>query len=128
VIEVVLSVKDVNWEELKQKILKQKSFVDKYGDEYKEIILGEVSDLAPSGKHRDFGRPARNLEASGSYIGFVRLPQLLSRPPSKDEQLDSDWWAELYKEGKKHQIYITPSDEDRKIIVAGMKIKDRSER
>jgi hypothetical protein len=118
---MVLLVKDVNWEKWKQEIAKQKVFTDKYGVKYKEIILGEVSDLVPSGKHRNFGRPARNLEASGSYIGYVKTPQLCSRPPTRDEQEDSDWWTNLYHEGKKRGIYIRPSDEDRKIIVAGMK-------
>jgi hypothetical protein len=124
---MVLLVKDINWEKWKQEILKQKSFIDKYGDEYKEIILGEVSDLTPSGSHRDFGRPARNLLATGSYGGYLKTSQLGSRPPTQDEQEDSAWWRDLRNEGKKHQIYITPSDKDRKIIVAGMKIKDGSE-
>ena len=125
---MVLLVKDVDWEKWKRDIMKQESFIDKYGDEYKEMTLGEVSDLTPSGKHRNFGRPARNLEATGSYIGYVKSPQLGSRPPTKDEQQDSDWWAHLYNEGKKRGIYIRPSDEDRKIIAVGIKIKDRSER
>jgi hypothetical protein len=124
---MVLLAKNVNWEEWKQEIMKQKSFIDKYGDEYKEIILGEVSDLVPSGKHRNFGRSARNLEATGSYDGYLKMPQLGSRPPTRDEQEDSAWWRDLCNEGKEHQIYIRPSDEDRKIIVAGIKIKDRSE-
>jgi hypothetical protein len=124
---MVLFVKDINWEKWKQEILRQKSFTDKYGDECKEITLGKVSSLAPSGKHRDFGRPARNLEATGSYKGYVKAPQLSSRPPTQDEQEDSDWWANLCNEGKKHEIYIRPSDKDRKIIVAGIKVKDKSE-
>jgi hypothetical protein len=124
---MVLLVKDVDWGKLKQDITKQKSFVDKYGVEYKEIILGNVSDLTPSGKQRKFGRPAPNLEATGSYIGYVKEPELSSRPPTQDEQEDSDWWADLLSEGKKHGVYVRPSDEDRRIIVAGMKIKDRSE-
>jgi hypothetical protein len=122
---MVLLVKNINWEKWNQEITKQKSFIDKYGVEYKEIILGEVSDLVPSGKHRNFGRPARNLEARGSYVGYVKTQQLCSRPPTKDEQEDSDWWTDLCNEAKKHKVYIRPSDEDRKIIVAGMKVKDR---
>jgi hypothetical protein len=128
VIKVVLSVKDVNWEKWKQEILKQTSFVDKYGDECKEIILGEVSDLTPSGRHRDFGRSARNLEAQGSFKGYMKASELRSRPPTKDEQEDSDWWTDLCNEGKKHGLYIRSSDKNRKIIVAGLKIKDRSEK
>lgn len=110
---------------MKQDISREESFVDKYGDEYKETILGKLVDLTPSGKHRDFGRPARNLVALGSYKGYVRATELRSRPPSKDEQQDSDWWADLCNEGKKHGVYVRPSDEDRKIIVVGIKIKDK---
>jgi hypothetical protein len=124
---MVLVIKDVNWEKWKQEMSKQESFIDEYGVEYKEIILGEVSDLAPSGKHRDFGRGARNLVATGSYGGYLKAPQLCSRPPTQDEQEDSDWWRDLCNEAKKHEIYIRPSDKDRKIIVAGMKTGDRSE-
>jgi hypothetical protein len=118
---MVLLAKDVNWEKWKQEIAKQTSFIDEYGLEYKEMVLGEVSDLTPSGKHRNFGRPARNLEATGSYDGYLKMPRLGSRPPTKDEQEDSDWWRDLCHEARKHEIYIRPSDKDRKIIVAGMK-------
>jgi len=122
------SVKNPDWEKLKEEILRQESFVDKYGDECKEISLGKVSDLTPSGKHRDFGRPARNLNASGSYKGYVRAPELLTRPIDETEQEDSDWWRDLIEEGKKHGIYIRPSsDKNRTFIMAGIKIKDRSE-
>ena len=124
---MVLFVEDINWKELEQKILRQESFVDKYGDECKEISLGRVSDLTPSGKHRDFGRPARNLTAQGAYKGYVRAPELLVRPVNKAEQEDSDWWRELIEKGKKHGVYIRPSDKHRTFIMAGMKIKDRSE-
>lgn len=123
-----LTVKDINWDELKQQILKQKSFVDKYGDVHKQISLGRVSDLTPSGKHHDFGRPARNLIASGSYIRYVKAPELLNRPISKAEQEDNDWWKNLIDEGKKHGVWIRPSsDKHRSFIMAGIKIKDREE-
>jgi hypothetical protein len=125
--ETVLLVKDVDWEKLKQEILREESFIDKYGDECKETTLGKLADLTPSGEHRDFGRPARNLAALGSYKGYVRAPELGSRPPRKNEQQDSDWWTDLCNEGNKHGFYIRPSDEDRKILVVGMKVKDRSE-
>lgn len=122
------SVKNLDWEKLKEEILRQESFVDRYGDEYKRTCLGKVSDLTPSGKHYDFGRPARSLIDKGSYIGYVRAPELLTRPPNKIEQRDSDWWRALIAEGKKHGIYIRlSSDKDRAFIMAGIKIKDRSE-
>lgn len=125
---MVLSVKSLDWEKLKEEILRQESFVDKHGDECKEISLGKVSDLTPSGKHRDFGRLARNLEAQGSYKGYVRAPELLDRPINKDEQEDNDWWKDLFDEGKRYGIYIRPSsDKHRTFIKAGIKIKDRSE-
>ena len=125
---MVLSVKDINWKELKQEILRQKSFVNEHGDECKEISLGRVSDLTPSGKHRDFGRSARNLAAPGSFKGWVKAPELLVRPVNKAEQEDSDWWKDLINEGKKHGIYIIPSsDKHRTFVMAGIKIKDRSE-
>ncbi len=124
---MVLSVKNINWEELKQKILEQKSFVDKYGDVHKQISLGRVSDLTPSGKHRDFGRPARNLMAPGSYKGYVKAPELLARPIDEAEQEDIDWWKDLVDEGKKHDIWIKPSsDKHRLFIMAGIKVTDRS--
>ena len=116
---MVLSVKNLNWKTLKEEILRQESFIDKYGDTCKEISLGKVSDLTPSGKHRDFGRPSRNLMWTGSYKGYMRAPI---------EQEDSDWWKDLIEEGKKHGIYIRPSpDKHRTFIMAGIKIKDRSE-
>lgn len=122
------SVKNLDWEKLREEILRQESFVDECGDEYKQTCLGKVSDHTPSGKHRDFGRPARNLIDEGSYIGYVRAPELLTRPPNKIEQEDSKWWTHLIAEGKKHGIYIRPSsDKDRAFIMAGIKIKDRSE-
>ena len=93
----------MDWEKLKEKILRQESFVDKYGDEYKEVSLGKVSDFTPSCKHRFFGRPARNLEAQGSYKKYMRYSG------DSDEQRDSDWWGDLIDEGKKHRIYIRPS-------------------
>jgi hypothetical protein len=97
------------------------SFIDKYGDECKEIFLGKVADLTPSGKQRDFGRPARNLIDQGSYKGYVRTDET-------DEQEDSDWWRDLIEEGKKHGIYIRPSsDSNRSFIMAGIKIRDRTE-
>jgi hypothetical protein len=121
---MVLMLKDVDWEELKKGIMKQTSFTDKYGVEYKEIVLGKVSDLTPSGKRRYFGRPARNLEATGPYDGYQKMSQIGSRPPTKHEQEDSDWWRDLCLEARKHKIYVRPSDKDRNIIVAGMKSKD----
>jgi len=125
---MVLSVKDINWKELKQEILRQESFFDKYGDVCKQISLGRVSDLTPSGKHRDFGRPARNLTAQGSYKGYEKNPELLVRPIDKAEQEDNDWWRDLVDEGKKHGVYIRPSsDKHRTFSMAGIKIKDRSE-
>jgi hypothetical protein len=125
---MVLSVKDINWEELKQKILSQQSRVNKYGDVYRKICLGKVSDLTPSSKHRDFGRPAQNLTSPSPYKHWVKSPELLVRPPDKTEQEDNDWWKDLVDEGKKHGVYIRPSsDKHRTFIMAGMKIKDRSE-
>lgn len=124
---MVLLVKDINWEKWKQEIMGQQSFVDKYGDLCKEISLGKLTDLIPSGKHRDFGRSARNLTAQGSYIGYERNPELLIRPTDKTDQGDNDWWKDLVNEGKKQGVYIRPSDKDRKIIMAGIKVKDRSE-
>jgi hypothetical protein len=116
------SVKNLDWEKLREEILRQESFVDEYGDEYKQTCLGKVSDHTPSGKHRDFGRPARNLDAQGGYKGYTRYSG------DSDEQRDSDWWRALIAEGKKHGIYIRPSsDKDRAFIMAGIKIKDRSE-
>ena len=44
---------NINWEELKLKILKQESFVNEYGDVCKEISIGKVSNLTPSGKPFD---------------------------------------------------------------------------
>jgi len=125
---MVLSIQSVDWKELKQKILRHESFVDKYRDECKQIALGKVSDLTPSGKHRNFGRPARNLMPQGSFKGYVKAPELLIRRINKAEQEDNDWWKDLLDEGKKHGIYIRPSsDKQRTFIMAGMKIKDRSE-
>jgi hypothetical protein len=121
---MVLLVKDINWEKWKQEILSKQSFVDKYGHLCKETPLGKVSDLAPSGKQRDFGRTSHDPTAPGSYKHYVKAPELRSRPIEKDEQEDNDWWKDLTEEAEKHGIYITPSKEDRKIIVAGMKIKD----
>ena len=119
---MVPSIKDINWEKLKEEILGQKSLIDKYGDECKEISLGKVSDLTPSGGHRDFGRPARNLDAQGGYKGYMKYSG------DSDEQRDSDWWRDLIEEAKKHGIYIRPSsDKNRTFIMAGIKIKDRTE-
>lgn len=120
---MVLSVENINWKELKQKILREESFVNEYGDECKEVSLGRVSNLTPSGKHRDFGRPARNVNGSpGSYVGYVKGPIDL------ELQADSDWWKKLLAEAKKHEVYIRPSDDKhRTFLMAGMKIRDRSE-
>jgi hypothetical protein len=125
---MVLVVKDIDWEKLKQQIQSKVSFINEYGDECKEMSLGKVADLTPSGKRRDFGRPSRNLEATGSYKGCVRATELGTRPPNKDEQQDSDWSRDLVDGGKEHGIYIRPSsDKNRTFIMAGIKIKDRSE-
>jgi len=68
------------------------------------------------------------LNASGSYKGYERAPELLTRPIDKAEQEDSDWWRDLIEEGKQHGIYIRPSsDKNRTFIMAGIKIRDRSE-
>ena len=123
---MVLLLKNINWEKLKQQIQSQESFINEYGDKCKEISLGKVVDLTPSGKHHDFGRPARNLIDQGSYKGYVR--ELVVHPVSKGEQEDSDWWRDLIEQGKKHEVYIRPSsDSNRSFIMAGMKIKDRLE-
>ena len=120
---MVLSVEDIHWEELKQRILSEDSFVNELGDECKETCLGRVSDLTPSGKHRDFGRPARNVNGSpGSYKGYVK------GPIDPELQADSDWWRKLLAEAKKHEIYVRSSDDEhRTFLMAGMKISDRSE-
>jgi hypothetical protein len=84
--------------------------------------------LTPSGKHRDFGRPARNLIEQGSYKGYVKAPELLVSPVDKDEQEDNDWWKNLIEEGKKHGVYVRPSsDNNRSFIMAGIGIRDRPE-
>lgn len=44
---MVLSIKDIKWEKLREKILEQESFIDKYGDECKETSLGRVANLTP---------------------------------------------------------------------------------
>jgi len=125
---MVLLVKNLNWEELKEEIVREKSFIDEYGDECKEISLGKVSDLTPSGRHRDFGRPSRNLMATGSYKDYVKAPELLARPAGKAEQEDSDWWRDLIEKGKEHGVYVRPSsDRKRTFIMVGIKVKDRSE-
>lgn len=64
---MVLFIKDIDWEKLQEEILRQKRFTNECGDACKEISLGKVSILSPSGKHRDFGRPARNLDAQGGH-------------------------------------------------------------
>jgi len=124
---MVLLIKDINWKEWEKRILKQESFVDRYEHLCKEISLGRISDLTPSGKPRDFGRASHDPISPGSYGHYVKAPELRSRPVEKDEQEDNDWWKDLTEEAEKHGIYITPSDEDRKIIVAGIKVKNRSE-
>jgi len=125
---MVLFVRNINWKKLRQEILRQESFVDEYGDEHKQISLGKVSDLTPSGKHHDFGRPARSLTDQGSYKGYERAPEWLVRPRNKTEQEDSDWWKELLQESKKHGIWIRPSsDTNRTFLMAGIRIKGRSE-
>jgi hypothetical protein len=118
---MVLLIKNLNWEKLKEEILRKKSDKDKCGYEYKEIFLGKVSDLTPSGRHRDFGRPARNLYFQGGYKGYMRYSG------DSDEQQDSDWWRDSIEEAKKHGVYIRPSDKSRKFIMAGIIIKDRPE-
>lgn len=90
------SSKNLDWEKLKEEILRQESFVDKYGDTYKETCLDRVSDLTPSGKHRCFGRPARNLDAQGGYKNY-----LMCYSGTPDEQRDSDWWGTLLEKRKK---------------------------
>lgn len=123
---MVLSIKNMDWEELKQKILNQKSLFNKKGDEHKESSLGKVSDLTPSGEHRNFGRPSIDLFFTGSYKGYMKVTDI--RSMSKAEHEDSDWWTELIEEAKKHEIYIRPSsDKNRTYIMAGIKIKDRLE-
>jgi len=120
---MVLLVKDINWEKLKQQIQSEKSFINEHGDECKETSLGRVVDLTPSRKHRDFGRPARNVNGSpGSYKGYVKG----SIDP--ESQADSDWWGKLLAEAERHEIYVRPSDDEhRTFLMAGMKTKDRSE-
>jgi hypothetical protein len=120
---MVLSVENVNWEELKQRILREDSFVNEFGDECRETCLGRVSDLTPSGKHRDFGRPARNVNGSpGSYKGYVKGSIGL------EFQTDSEWWRKLLTEAEKHEIYVRPSDDEhRTFLMAGIKTGDRSE-
>jgi hypothetical protein len=68
------------------------------------------------------------LEAPGAYKGWTRNPELRARPPDSAEQEDDLWWRKLVDEGKKHGVYVKPSDDkDRMFIVVGMKIRDRSE-
>jgi len=125
---MVLLIKDINWEKLKQEIRSRESFINEYGDMCKEISLGKVADLTPSGKHRDFGRPARNLIEQGSYKGYVKSPKSLVCPVDKNEQQDNDWWKDLIEKGKRNGVYVRPSsDSNRSFIMAGIKIKDRSE-
>jgi len=127
---MVLSIKNINWDELKQKILKQESFRDKYGDEHKQICLGRVSDLTPSGKHRDFGRPGRNLISPGGYKKYMKIAttdQLKRLNELESLQADQTWWSNLIDEAQKHGIFIRPDDKHRTFIMAGIKIKDRSE-
>lgn len=128
---MVLSVKDIKWEELKQEILKQKSFVDKYGDVHKQISLGRVSDLTPSSKHRDFGRLGRNSILPGGYKKYMKIAttdQLRRASELAKLQEDHTWMSNLIDEAENHGIYIRASDDKyRTFIMAGIKIRDRSE-
>ena len=121
-------IKAINWKEWEKRILEQESFVDRYEHLCKEISLGRISDLTPSGKSRYFGRTSHDPISPGSYGHYVKAPELRSRPVEKDEQEDNDWWRDLTEEADRHGIYITPSVKDRKIIVAGIKVKDRLEK
>lgn len=122
---MVLSIKKINWNELKQDILKQESFVDDKGDVHKQICLGRVSNLTPSGKHRTFGRPGRDWTSPGGYVGYAKVRDLAI---IEEERRDFQWWRKLLAEAKRHGIYIRPSDDKhRTFIMAGIKVKDRSE-
>jgi hypothetical protein len=113
----------MNWNRIKRKILTQKSFINDDGNECKEVCLGKVADLTPSGQHHDFGRHGRSLEHTGSYKSYVKL--------KTDNELgavlrkDSDWLNDLMAQAKKHDIYIRISnDKERTFINAGINMDD----
>ena len=103
------------------------SFIDEYGDQCKEVSLGKVSDLTPSGKHRDFGREARDLISQGSYKGYFKVRDVRDiRELRNQTGQDMDWWMNLLEEAKRHGLYVRPSqDKHRTFIVAGIIVKKR---
>lgn len=85
---MVLSIKEINWDELKQNILKQESFVDDKGDLVKQICLGRVPSLTPSGKHRAFGRSGHDWAFPGRYVGYAKVRDLVIL---EEEHRDFQW-------------------------------------
>ena len=115
---------DINWITLKSRIMAEPSFIDKYGDQCKQLSLGKVSDLTPSGKHRDFGRPGRDKFSPGSYKGYLRVTDI--REVDTELRQDMEWWKKLREEARKHDIYTRPSDDkNRTFIMAGLIIEKR---
>jgi len=128
---MVLDPKSINWEKLKSEILRQASFTDKHGDQCKEVSLGRLPHINPSGKYYvRFGRSGRDSVSPGSYGPYIRFktwPPAESVVTREEIEKDYEWMDSLKQLAQKHGLYIRPSDSNDKDIRVGMIVKKRWE-
>jgi len=128
---MVLDPKRIDWDKLKSEILGQEHFIDKYGDCCKEISLGRLPHINPSGKYyARFGRPGRDSVSPGSYgpyMKFEKWPPTENIITREEMQKDYEWMTSLKQQAEKHGLYVRPSDNDDRDIRVGMIVKRRWE-
>lgn len=98
---------DIDWDKAREEILKQEEYVTDDGTVVKEICLGAVFYLTPSGKYY--------------------MPWACSNITEEEAEKDAEWFETLDEEAEKHNMYITSGIGDPCDIMLGMVIRESNE-
>ncbi len=101
---IVLYPDDIDWEKLKQEIQQQEAQDDDCGNRIKQIFLGSVLSITPSGKY---------------YMPFA-----CSNVTEAEAEKDEDWWDEMEKKAGEYGLYLTTSEGDPTDILIGEVIEE----
>jgi len=96
---------DIDWVKLKELIESQEAFVSEDGTKLKEVYLGSVIYLTPSGKY---------------YTAWC------TNATEEEITADAEWFDTLDEEAEKHNLYIT-SGADPCDIMVGMVVDDEED-
>ena len=90
---------EFDWEEIEKEIENAEEFTDDEGNRRKEIFLGTVFSLTPSGKY---------------YTPYAN-----SNVTEEEAAKDEEWWKDIENECEKRNLYITSGEGDPCDIIIG---------